>query len=96
MMSEKLDGVRCFYNGNSGKLYSRNGLNFKPPQSWLKALSNIKMSLDGELWTMRDDFNRCSGICRNQSPAEDSWNEVKFMVFDAPCEVGGNFESRIK
>ena len=46
------------------------------------------MSLDGELWTKRDDFNRCSGIVRHHVPPESSWDEVKFMVFDAPCEVG--------
>ena len=53
LMSEKLDGVRCFWNGTS--LWSRNGLEFEAPQ-WFKDELPSNLALDGELWTKRDDF----------------------------------------
>jgi len=52
-MSEKLDGVRCFWNGSN--MYSRNGNLFYPPD-WFKNLLPKEIALDGELWTKRDDF----------------------------------------
>ncbi len=33
LMSEKLDGVRCYWNGNT--LYSRNGVKIRAPIEWL-------------------------------------------------------------
>jgi DNA ligase-1 len=55
LMSEKLDGVRCFYNHVSRKLYSRNGKPYYPPEEFLDAMPK-GVSLDGELWTKRNDF----------------------------------------
>jgi DNA ligase-1 len=52
-MSEKLDGVRCYWNGSN--MYSRNGNLFYPPD-WFKKLLPKDIALDGELWTKRDDF----------------------------------------
>jgi DNA ligase-1 len=52
-MSEKLDGVRCYWNGSN--MYSRNGNLFYPPDFFKKALPK-NICLDGELWTNRDDF----------------------------------------
>lgn len=53
LMSEKLDGVRCYWNGTSG-LFTRNGNPFAAPKWWKDKLP--KIALDGELWTERDDF----------------------------------------
>lgn len=52
-MSEKLDGVRCFWNGTT--MYTRNGNLFYPPD-WFKKELPKDMALDGELFTKRDDF----------------------------------------
>ncbi len=52
-MSEKLDGVRCLWDGK--KMYTRNGNSFYPPDYFLKSLPN-DLALDGELWTKRGDF----------------------------------------
>ena len=60
-MSEKLDGVRCYWDGKS--LYSRNGNIFYPPDYFVKALPK-NFALDGELWTKRDDFQNCVSIVR--------------------------------
>ena len=53
LMSEKLDGVRCYWNGS--KMYTRNGNLFYPPKWFLEKLPK-DLALDGELWTKRDDF----------------------------------------
>ena len=52
-MSEKLDGVRCFWNGKT--MFSRNGNRFECPE-WFKKQLPTDIALDGELWTKRDDF----------------------------------------
>jgi len=52
-MSEKLDGVRCYWNGKN--MYSRNGKLFYPPQKFIDGLPK-DFELDGELWTKRNDF----------------------------------------
>jgi DNA ligase-1 len=51
-MSEKLDGVRCFWNGKH--FYSRAGNLFYPPSYFKENMPDFE--LDGELWTKRDDF----------------------------------------
>ena len=53
LMSEKLDGVRCYWDGQN--IYSRTGKDYFPPEN-IKALLPKDMALDGELWTARDDF----------------------------------------
>ena len=52
-MSEKLDGVRCYWNGSA--MYTRNGNLFYPPE-WFKECLPKDICLDGELWTNREDF----------------------------------------
>jgi len=52
-MSEKLDGIRCYWDGEN--MYTRNGNLFYPPQ-WFYDLLPKNITLDGELWTERDDF----------------------------------------
>lgn len=52
LMSEKLDGVRCYWNGKS--MFTRNGNKIYAPKEWTANLP--EMALDGELWTERDNF----------------------------------------
>jgi len=80
LMSEKMDGVRCYWNGTT--MYTRNGKILYAPESWKKQLPDI--ALDGELWSGRDDFQNIVSIVRKQKPEEDSWSSIKFMIFDAP------------
>lgn len=51
-MSEKLDGIRCYWNGSC--MYSRVGNIINAPKEWKEKLP--KIALDGELWSSRDDF----------------------------------------
>jgi DNA ligase-1 len=52
-MSEKLDGVRCYWDGKV--MYTRNGKLFYPPK-FFKDILPKDVALDGELWTKRNDF----------------------------------------
>jgi DNA ligase 1 len=52
------------------------------------------VALDGELWIGRKQFQRTVSIVRRQDKS-DHWQEVRFLVFDAPrCE--GGFETRLE
>jgi len=78
-MSEKLDGVRAYWNGK--KLVSRLGNAFVAPDWFLEGLPDHP--LDGELWTGRKRFQRTVSIVRRQDAGKE-WQEVQFVVFDAP------------
>jgi len=52
-MSEKMDGVRCYWNGKW--MYTRNGNTIYAPKEWLAKLPK-NVAIDGELWSGRDNF----------------------------------------
>ena len=64
LMSEKLDGVRCYWNGT--KTYSRTNNEFFPPKWFTDALPK-NVALDGELFLGRDKFQECVGIVKTQN-----------------------------
>src|SRR6266567_7630577 len=88
-MSEKLDGVRAFWDGK--QFLSRQGNLFHAPQWFVEGLPAA--ALDGELWIERKKFQRTVSIVRRQDKT-DLWKEVKFLVFDAPAAAGA-FETRL-
>src|SRR6478736_2646742 len=88
-MSEKLDGVRAYWDGK--QFLSRQGNLFHAPDWFVEGLPTVP--LDGELWIDRKKFQRTVGIVRRQDKP-DIWKEVKFLVFDAPA-AGGPFEDRL-
>jgi DNA ligase-1 len=88
-MSEKLDGVRAYWDGK--QFLSRQGNLFHAPDWFIEGFPDVP--LDGELWIDRKKFQRTVSIVRRQDKC-DLWNEVKFLVFDAPRAAGG-FEDRI-
>ena len=90
LMSEKLDGVRCFWNGRN--MYTRNGKLFYPPD-WFKELLPKNLALDGELWTKRDDFQKSVSIVRRQDQ-NDEWKDISYMVYDAP-NLKAEFSDRL-
>ena len=87
LMSEKLDGVRCYWSGS--KMYTRTGKPFFAPKWWIDKLP--KIAIDGELWTSRDDFQKIVSIVRKHDTENEEWKKIKFMIFDAPL-VKGTFE----
>ncbi len=88
-MSEKLDGVRAYWDGTA--FVSRLGNRYHAPDWFTVGLPNTP--LDGELWIGRKQFQRTVGTVRRQDqPA--SWADVRFVVFDAPAHPGP-FEDRL-
>ena len=79
-MSEKLDGVRCFWTGS--QMFSRSGKRYFPPKFFIKDFPNSP--LDGELWCGRSTFQKCVSYVRKQNPIDDEWRKVAYLVFDAP------------
>jgi DNA ligase-1 len=89
-ISEKLDGVRAYWNGKA--LISRLGNSFHAPDWFLVGLPTVP--LDGELWIGRKAFQRTVGIVRRQDKS-DLWKEVRYVVFDAPA-MDAAFEDRLE
>src|SRR3954452_17715049 len=89
-MSEKLDGVRAYWDGK--QFLSRQGNLYHAPDWFVEALPQTP--LDGELWIGRKKFQRTVSVVRRQDKS-DLWKEVKFLVFDAPA-AGGGFEERVE
>ena len=88
-LSEKLDGVRAYWDGE--RFISRLGNEFFAPKWFTAHLP--KTPLDGELFGGRKQFQRTVGIVKRQD-ASDLWKELQYVVFDAPHH-GGVFEERV-
>ena len=89
-MSEKLDGVRAYWDGK--QFISRQGNLYHAPDWFTEGLPEVP--LDGELWVARKSFQRTVGIVRRQDKP-DTWKDVRFLIFDAPAATG-SFEDRVK
>jgi DNA ligase-1 len=89
-MSEKLDGVRAYWDGKN--FISRLGNAFYAPDWFIEGLPETK--LDGELWGGRKKFQRTVGIVKRQDKS-DAWKEIRYVVFDAP-DHEGIFEARLE
>lgn len=87
LMSEKLDGVRAYWNGRS--LRTRGGHDIAAPDWFLKGWPPFE--LDGELWTKRGDFENIVSIVRQQQP-DTRWQQISFQVFEVPNQPGGLLE----
>ncbi|KAG8766756.1 hypothetical protein FRC12_006673 [Ceratobasidium sp. 428] len=89
-MSEKLDGVRVYYDGK--KMWSRLGNAFTPPQEFLDRLSK-DITLDGELFGGRGKFQDTVSVVKTiNSP---HWQNITFQIFDIPSRGSEPFEERI-
>lgn len=84
LVSEKLDGVRAIWDGQS--LRFRSGKTINAPRWFLDGLP--KTPLDGELWLGRGSFERLSGIVRKEVPDDAEWRQVRYMIFELPGAAG--------
>ncbi len=89
-ISEKLDGVRAYWDGS--KLLSRLGNELHAPDWFVAGLP--RHPLDGELFLGRKAFQKTVAIVRRQDKS-DHWKKIKFVIFDAPAH-GGTFEERLE
>lgn len=90
-VSEKLDGVRAYWNGD--QLISRQGNVFHPPV-WFTA-DFPEQPLDGELWMGRGQFAEVSGTVRTLEPVAAEWREVRYRIFDLPASEA-TFSQRVR
>ncbi len=89
-VSEKLDGVRAYWDGE--KLISRGGNIYHAPQWFIADFPKRKM--DGELWISRQTFELLVSTVRDRQANDDAWRQVKFMVFDMP-DMNKPFDQRL-
>ncbi len=89
-MSEKLDGVRAWWDGR--QFLSRQGNVYHAPAWFTAGLPGVP--LDGELWLARKAFQRTVSIVRRHDQS-DHWRQITFVAFDAPI-AAGSFEDRQK
>lgn len=88
LVSEKLDGVRAFWDGKV--LRFRSGRVIAAPGWFVAALPQV--ALDGELWIGRGQFDRLSGIVRQMQSDDQVWRAVRYMVFELPGGQGSFVE----
>ena len=89
-VSEKFDGVRAYWNGQ--QLLSRGGHPIHAPAWFTEGWPTE--SADGELWAGRRGFQQAVSTVRQQTPDDEAWRKIRFMVFDLPGH-SGNFTQRI-
>lgn len=89
-VSEKYDGVRGYWDGH--QLLTRGGQRVFAPV-WFTAGWSA-MPMDGELWAGRGAFQQAVSTVRTQTPDDEAWRSIRFMVFDLPAH-DGTFTERI-
>jgi DNA ligase 1 len=90
-VSEKLDGVRAYWNGEN--LISKQGNIIKAPECFTKDFP--KQDLEGELWMSHNQFEITSGIVRRETTNDEDWSNITLMLFDMP-KHSGTFEERLE
>lgn len=89
-LSEKLDGIRGYWNGQ--QLLTRQGNIIHSPLWFTQNWPNTP--IDGELWLGRDKFQATLSCVSKENVDNACWQEIRFMIFDLP-EQGGTFTMRI-
>ena len=88
-VSEKLDGMRGYWNGK--QLLTRQGNLISTPK-WF-TINWPNRIMDGELWIKRNHFQQTLSCIRKKTVNDNCWKPVRFMVFDLP-KHGGSFNER--
>lgn len=82
-VSEKLDGVRAYWNGK--QLLSKQGNVYHAPAWFTRDFPT--QPLDGELWIGRGTFEQLVSTVRKDNPIDSEWKQVKYMIFDLPAST---------
>ncbi|MDQ7042132.1 MAG: DNA ligase [Sulfurimonas sp.] len=90
VMSEKLDGVRAFWDGKH--LVSRGGKIIHAPQWFIEDYPPF--AIDGELWSRRGGFDSISSIVRDKIPSQ-GWHQITHNIFEVP-NAKGNLWQRLE
>lgn len=86
VMSEKLDGIRGYWDGK--QLFTRQNKVIQPPHYFIRDFPPF--AIDGELFTERNQFEKISSIVRSKK--DKGWEKMKLYVFDVPNAQGNLFE----
>ncbi len=95
VMSEKLDGIRAYWNGKM--LLTRNGNIIYAPSWFTKDFPPFE--LDGELWSKRGEFDYISSVIRKSGTVyPEDWDKITYNIFEVPNAKGVLFErlSKVK
>jgi DNA ligase-1 len=87
VMSEKLDGIRAYWDGK--KLLTRSGKIINAPKWFIKDYPPFQ--IDGELWTKRNDFENIVSIVNDKIPSK-KWQTIKHYIFEVPNQSGDLFQ----
>lgn len=87
-MSEKLDGIRGYWDGQ--QLFSKNGRLLFPPAEFTAVFPPFPV--EGELWGGRNSFEQTASIVQREKPHAE-WMRLTFGIFDLPRE-SGHFRQR--
>lgn len=79
-VSEKLDGVRAYWDGK--QLLTRNHNVINAPHWFTDNFP--EQALDGELWKKRGAFQQTVSIIRKKIPVTEEWQTISYQVFDLP------------
>lgn len=90
-ISEKLDGMRGYWNGK--QLFSRQGNIINSPPWFTKGWPSN--AIDGELWIGRNQFQQTLSCIKKRTTDKSCWKKIRFMIFDLP-KHNGVFTLRIK
>jgi DNA ligase-1 len=84
VMSEKLDGIRAYWDGKA--LWTRGGVKLNPPESFTAHFPPFE--LDGELWLRRQGYEKTQAIVMDKTPSPD-WAKLGYHIFELPNQPGG-------
>ena len=88
LMSEKLDGIRGYWDGQA--MYTKHGKKLFPPKVFIANFPPF--ALDGELWSHRQDFEQIqSKVLRHHG----TWENISYQVFEVP-QAKGDFLVRLQ
>ncbi|MGM0623996.1 MAG: DNA ligase [Campylobacterota bacterium] len=90
LMSEKLDGIRGYWDGK--QLLSKNGNLLNPPTWFIKNFPPF--ALDGELWSKRGEFEKIQSIVLTKEPSK-RWQALSYNIFEVP-HAKGDFVNRLQ
>lgn len=90
LMSEKLDGIRGYWDGKI--LKTRGDKKINAPKWFIKDFPPFE--IDGELWTKRDDFENIQSIVMDKNPSKN-WENITYNIFEVP-NAKGDFIQRLQ
>jgi DNA ligase-1 len=91
-ISEKLDGVRAYWDGE--KFISRLGNIYHAPE-WFKLAMPQGVKLDGELFAGRKKFDETVGAVKKLHADDKEWKRITYQVFDI-LDFPEPFEKRLE